>query len=170
MRKRSQKEFLIFFVILAALMQATFFCRFRVAGVKPDILLIIVIFSTFYFEGPFCLKTALFAGFIGDVLSGGIFGLNILTFGLCGFILPLYGQKVYRENIPIQLFICFSSILAVYTLYYLASRVFLPLAGFIEAFKMVILPTALYSTFIFGLLCIFLKKSLGFLTYENCSY
>ena len=78
---RKEKVLLTFIIFLAALIQSTFLDYLRIEGIKPDILLCLVIFIGLYAEKSFSLKAGLFAGVLKDVLSGGIFGLNILIFG-----------------------------------------------------------------------------------------
>lgn len=153
-----QKIILILFVILFALLQSTVLNYVSFAGVKPDILLVIVIFTSFYTDWRFAFKIGLLAGLLKDILSGGIFGLDILIYGFCGLILGLYSKKIYREGPISGVVICFGVTLSLMCLYYVITNIFLPLPNFVESLKIVIFPTAIYTSLVFWVISSFLSK------------
>ena len=76
---------MFFLTILGLVLQSTLLSEYTVAGVKPDLLLILVIFNCI-FHGPD--QGSLFGFFVGlleDLYLGHFIGLNALTKGLTSF-------------------------------------------------------------------------------------
>jgi rod shape-determining protein MreD len=70
-----------------------------IAGVKPDLLLLLVIFNSL-FQGP--LKGTVFGFFIGlleDIYSGKYIGMNALAKGLTSLFFGWLTEGAFRENL-----------------------------------------------------------------------
>jgi rod shape-determining protein MreD len=146
---RKKKIFLIFAIFLAALIQSTFLDYLRIQGIKPDILLVLVIFIGLEADKSFGLKAGLFAGLLKDLLSAGPLGLNTLAFGLTGFILGAYTFKLYRERFVLKLVICFAAAFLISHFYYLTLKAYALPRPYIESLMMIIIPASLYTCFAF---------------------
>ncbi|MDD2401346.1 MAG: rod shape-determining protein MreD [Clostridia bacterium] len=94
-----------YYVILSLLgvggliLQSTILSHLTIAGVKPDILLIIVVFNSL-FKGPF--KGSLFGFFLGlveDIFLGKYIGMNALAKGIISFIWGWLTEGAFRENL-----------------------------------------------------------------------
>ncbi len=157
---RKEKVLLTFIIFLAALIQSTFLDYLRIEGIKPDILLCLVIFIGLYAEKSFSLKAGLFAGVLKDVLSGGVLGLNILIFGLVAFFLGSYSSKVYRKNTILQVVICFVITFLISNFSYFVYSFSYSLAEYIKSLKIIILPITLYTCLAFYLISLFLSRTL----------
>ncbi|HAU32355.1 MAG: Rod shape-determining protein MreD [Desulfotomaculum sp. 46_296] len=73
--------------LLAALtLQATVLDYLRVAGVKPDIVLIVIIFNSFRQGSKNGALWGFAAGLLVDIFSGGYFGLNALSLAAAGYL------------------------------------------------------------------------------------
>lgn len=97
-------------VILIALFQMTVLNVFRVANIKPDLLLIFVVFVGLY-KGPLKAATVgVLAGFMKDIFSIGTFS-NALIFPICGIAVSLLAEKFYllKDRLAVQ----FLTVLAV---------------------------------------------------------
>ena len=96
---RKKPVFLMLFIGL--FLQVTVFSRLKILGIKPDLILIIVLGIAF-FQGSY---RGMAAGFMGglleDVFSAANLGTNTLSKVLCGFLASVVGKKVY-ENIGTQ--------------------------------------------------------------------
>lgn len=82
-------------VILTALFQATLAGLIAIGNIRPDLLLILVVFMAIR-KGP--LNAAVIgaaAGFLKDILSTGAF-LNTLAFPICGIAIGLFVQRFYQ--------------------------------------------------------------------------
>lgn len=89
------------------LLQSTVFTHLTVAGVKPDLLLVLVIFNSI-FKGP--LKGTVFAFFLGwleDFFIGGFWGMNALAKALMAFLWGWFMQGTFRDNLFVPVFSLF---------------------------------------------------------------
>lgn len=139
---------LLSFIILAMLLQATVFNFLQVAGVKPDLILMLVVFNGFLRgskEGAFL---GFLAGLLQDIFTGNYIGLNALTKMLAGYMAGLAETRFYNESIIIVSMITFTtsaaSLLANYVLlFYLGIQV-----PAFYAVLQVIIPTSIYTAFL----------------------
>lgn len=88
----------ILLLFLAALMQATLLANFRLFYAVPDLLLIMVIFYSLIKGKKAGIFFGVLAGFIKDILSGSIFGINLFSFALFGYFLGNQSKRLYIEN------------------------------------------------------------------------
>lgn len=68
-------------------------------GVKPDILLIIVVACGLLTGRERAIGVGFFAGLLQDFASGNIFGLNTLAKMAIGYVAGLAERKVFKESI-----------------------------------------------------------------------
>jgi rod shape-determining protein MreD len=101
MKKR--KFFLI--IIACAILQVTVLDDFRFFWVKPDLLLICVVFSTLYYDRKPALFFSLAAGLLKDVLSQQVFGLNMLSFPLWSILIMRLSKEISLENKFVRMFL-----------------------------------------------------------------
>lgn len=78
--------FLLNLFLLSFLLQSTLLERLAVAGVKPDLILLLACLLGLFFGRHKGLMLGGLAGLIQDALSGSLFGLNALCKALVGFI------------------------------------------------------------------------------------
>ncbi|RDV82927.1 rod shape-determining protein MreD [Ammonifex thiophilus] len=93
-----QTFILLWLVGFSLLLQTTVLTYLRVAGVRPDLLLILVAFIGFW-RGP--REGGLWgvvAGLLCDLVAGGFVGLNALTKLLAGYLAGQAGVFFYRES------------------------------------------------------------------------
>jgi len=154
------KIFLIFIIYLVWLIQSTFLGYLQIAGVKPDILLCVVIFISLYSDKPFSLKTGLFAGVLKDILSAGIFGLNILIFALASIVVSNYSDKINKESILLQIALCFFIAFSMSNLYYLIGNIYMSFPDYLQSLNTIIIPSSLYTCWVYYLVFIILSRTL----------
>jgi len=145
--------FMLFLLLLAWLLQSSFLELIAVAGVKPDLVMLIIVLYGFLL-GP---KEGAFLGYTGglmeDLIFGQYIGLSALSNMVAGFLAGVAGEKLYRENIlvasVVTFFVTLAGLLVNYLLLY-----FLDLHVSPSALVRVVLPAALYTSilapFIFG--------------------
>lgn len=139
---------LVFLLLLlvALFLESTMLDFARVAGVKPDLVLVLVVLHAII-RGP---REGVLWGFIGgvaqDILTGHYLGLNALVKALTGYIVGLGETKFYKENMVIVAGITWlATILAeavTYVLLLTLGIVVLPS----EAVVRVTLPVSIYNT------------------------
>ena len=145
--------FMLLLLLLAWLLQSSFLELIAVAGVKPDLVMLIIVLYGFLL-GP---KEGAFLGYTGglmeDLIFGQYIGLSALSNMVAGFLAGVAGEKLYRENIlvasVVTFFVTLAGLLVNYLLLY-----FLDLHVSPSALVRVVLPAALYTSilapFIFG--------------------
>lgn len=136
---------LIGLIILAMLLQATVFSFLQVAGVKPDLILMLVIFNGFL-RGS---REGAFLGFLGglaqDIFTGSYIGLNALTKMAAGYLAGLAEARFYNESVIIvTLTTFFTSMVSHGTNYILLYYLDIQVPAFFAIIQ-VIMPTSLYT-------------------------
>lgn len=81
--------------LLALFLQAEIFPYLQIFGAKPDLLLLIVVFSAIKTDWRNGLLVGLMAGFWLDALTGTYFAVNILVYGVIG---ACFGATAKRIN------------------------------------------------------------------------
>ena len=93
--------FLMAFIGL--LLQSTVFSHATIAGVKPDFVLVLVLFTAIL-EGP--KRGVLFGytlGLFEDIMTGRFIGVNALSKGLTGLLIGWVTGRTYSENLLVPI-------------------------------------------------------------------
>ncbi|MEW6182407.1 MAG: rod shape-determining protein MreD [Bacillota bacterium] len=131
-------------IAVAILLEQTVLNFLRVAGVKPDLLLLLVVFNGFL-KGP---REGAFWGFIAGILEdlafGYYIGLHALSKLAAGYVAGL-GEYVYKENsIVAAAMVWGTSLVSGCVMYVLLLTLGIALAPG-EVFLRVVLPAAVYN-------------------------
>jgi len=145
-------------IFVALFIQTTRFDYFSFYGIKPDLVLIIVVYFALFFGAMPAILVGVAAGLCQDILSGGILGLNMLTKTLVGYFCAYLGRQLVVTNPFNQMFmVCLGSLLeGGLTLFILKISPLNP-QGTSALFDL-ILPQTLYNTLICGIVIYFLEK------------
>ncbi len=93
--------------LVSLLLQSTLFNFFEIGGVKPDLVLLLVIFYAFT-NGP--RKGAVFGlciGLVEDMFFGHYIGMNALALLGAGCIAGWFGTIMYKDNLIIAVLVTF---------------------------------------------------------------
>ncbi len=134
----------LFFISL--ILQSTLFSHLTVAGVKPDLVLILVIFYALL-HGP---KEGVFIGLVGgllqDLMFGQNIGMNALAKLITGYAFGVLERKIYKENLLIPIFALFlGTFLNETVLYFIRLAKGAPINYFTYV-RSVIFSTAIYNS------------------------
>lgn len=137
---------LLFLILgVALVLQATVFDFVSILGVKPDLVLLVVIFYGFI-HGQ---REGAYLGFLGglmtDFLTGHYIGLNALSKMAAGYLAGMGQTKLYKENIFIATIVSLAGTVVGQTIYYLLLLVTGIKVSLYNGFFHVILPVALYN-------------------------
>lgn len=142
----------------ASILQATILGRVSFAGVKPDLVLLIVLIWTLVHGGLSGVMWAFIGGIWLDIFSGGPLGASSLGLMVAALIASTGYRTLYRYNLLVPLFAVILGTLA-YSLTYLGTLqglVMLDLAPsalpFAATMQNVVVPTTLYNATI--MLCL----------------
>ena len=94
---------IIMMVVCAGFIQVTAFDYIEIAGINPDILLLIVVFVALSCQKSETIKAAIAAGFIKDVTSSSVFGSYVLSFLVLGLLLNYHQRRFYKERVLTQI-------------------------------------------------------------------
>ncbi len=145
---------LAFLFIVSLVFESTLFTYLTVAGVKPDVILILVIFYAMLHGSREGALVGFMGGIMQDLFMGQFIGLNALAKLLTGFIFGALEYKIYKESIFIAAVALLLGTLWHETVIWVLGY-FAGFAGnYITAFTAVILPVAVYNSclapFIYG--------------------
>ncbi len=143
-----QPLFFLLLVLAALIIQTTALNYMAIYGVKPDLVIILVILNGFLRgtrEGAFL---GFSAGILQDLVSGGYFGLNTLTKMVAGYLAGLGKDRLYRDNRIIAAgltWVCTVGAQFIFYILLLSVNVSIPV---LNAVVNVILPTAFYNALV----------------------
>ena len=146
----------VYLVLLGAvlILQTTVLDYVAIQGVKPDLVILLVVFSGFLLG----TREGAFLGFVGglveDLFSGSYIGLNALSNMAAGYLAGAAGERLYRENTLIATGVTFvSSAAGLAVSYLLLLYLDIQVPPLFALFR-VIFPAALYTSllvpFLFG--------------------
>lgn len=97
--------FLFFAVLLGLVFQSTYLEGLKVMGLKPDLVMLLVLFYAVQ-QGPRKgLLFGLIAGLLQDLFAAKFIGLNALIKAVIGLSAGLLEKRVYKENVFVPAFL-----------------------------------------------------------------
>lgn len=152
-------KILIIFIlaIFVFLLQITLLQFFKIRETKLDIILIFIVYTGLRFGSVYGMITGFMLGFIEDILSITVPGINVISKIFVGFLSGLFDLRRYIGNeklshvLTVFIFTLFDSFFV-----FILSRIFQPilnLAGFIfgNSFFMAIFLNSIFAPLIFFL-------------------
>ena len=110
-------------IILCFLLQTTIFQTLKLAGISPNIMLILVVSIGFMRGRTEGLLVGFFSGLLLDILYGGYLGIFALVYMLIGYINGYFNHMFFADEVilPLGLIIAnnFLLNLCIYLLYFL---------------------------------------------------
>ncbi|MDR3562859.1 MAG: rod shape-determining protein MreD [Negativicutes bacterium] len=85
--------------VLFLIIQATLLPLIAINGIRPDLLLLVVVSSALLLGKEQGVGLGFFSGLLQDLASGNIFGLNVLAKIVTGYLAGAMERKVFKENI-----------------------------------------------------------------------
>jgi rod shape-determining protein MreD len=76
-------------------------------GIKPNLLLTLLVFFTIYCNTTDAIITSFIIGFAADISFGSVMGSQTISFGLFGTILAYLNRLIAIKNFPYQAFVIF---------------------------------------------------------------
>lgn len=97
----------LFVIFIAVILQATLLDSFKIFGVKPDLLLIVIVITDTIFDLKWALCLGIFAGILKDSLGANVFGINTLLFPLWVFLIAKLSKKILLDSNFIRVMLIF---------------------------------------------------------------
>ena len=149
------KRFPLYIILIAAfLIQLLFLNHINVAGVKPDLMVLLVVFFAIFFGPGTGAETGFLSGLLKDIYSLDTFGVDSVLLSLVGLITGILSPKLFRESKLTQGLLVFVSSVLCMTIHYFASSLMLKTAYVTlpEYLYGLILPSSFYTAMLSVLL------------------
>lgn len=137
---------------VALILQATIFDFIRFLGVKPDLVLLVVLYYGFIHGSREGAYLGFIAGLLSDFLTGHYIGLNALSKMVAGYAVGIGAVSLYKESIVISTIVAFVGSIVGQTVYYLILLVIGIQIAPVSAIFQVVVPVALYNAILTPLL------------------
>jgi len=98
-------SWVILLILVVPFIQSSLFDMFAYQGVRPDFILILVVYFALFEGVPRATMIGLITGFIQDALLGGPLGLYLLTKTILGYTLANMGKKIVSANLMVQMIV-----------------------------------------------------------------
>lgn len=151
-------------LLFLCLLQSTAVARFKIAGVKPDLVLLMVIIGTLLYGMRPGMLWAFIAGIGLDIFSGGPLGASSLAMMAAVAVAGLGHRPLSRFNLLVPLTAAALGTI-VYAVVYLLILATLSLAGWstlnlpiFETLRDIVLPVTLYNTVLMAVALPFLNR------------
>jgi len=141
----------IYFILaLALLLHITVLDHIKILGVKPDLLLIVVIFFGLFLGREIGLESGLAAGLFKDLFALDFFGINAFAFALTGFLAGLLGTQFSRESRKTQVLLVMFLTAFSMTLHFIIVSIFSKwiYLDFREYLTGSVIPTCIYTAIV----------------------
>lgn len=143
-----------FFFIISLVLETTLFPHLTVAGVKPDLILVLVVLYAMLHGSREGAIIGFMGGIMQDLLLGQFVGLNALAKLLAGLLFGVLEYKIYKESIFIAAVALIFGTLWHESLIWLLG-LFAGFSGnYFTAFEDIIFPSIVYNSclapFIYG--------------------
>jgi len=145
------------FISVSAIIQLSVLPSINFFNIKPDILLILVIFFNLYFSFKKGLIIGSLCGLLKDVFSSSVFGLNLLSFIICIFIIKRIKKYIYKEDYLIRISIVFLISFINSIIYCVFRAAFFNLAFYVS-FLLIIFLESIYTALISPIIFIPFRK------------
>lgn len=154
MHNKVSRYSLYIILIAAFLIQLLFMDRIKIAGVKPDLFVILAVFFAIFFGPGIGAEAGFVSGLFKDMYSLDIFGVNIVLLSLTGLIAGALSPKLFKESKLTQGLLVFASSILYLIIHYFVSSLILKISYITlpEYLYGLILPSSLYTAMLSFLL------------------
>lgn len=135
----------VLLIVLALMVQSTFFGRMQIWNVRPDLGMLVLIFAAGGASTAECTLYGFLLGFLQDVYSPEFLGYNAFTMSLLGFLLGILRETLTVENYGVKTLVTFLACL-LHDLIYLAFYSGLDVSLYLKLFVTGSLLGALYTS------------------------
>ncbi len=140
------------YLIIAAALFAhiTVLNNVRIWGIKPDLILLSVIFFAIFFGPRAGLETGLVCGLLMDTFTFDIFGVNTVVLGITGLTTGILNKRFLKESRMTRLMLIFSfTVFSMLTHYAILSALSkYPSLGLTDYLLSSVIPAGIYTTLV----------------------
>lgn len=148
--------FIIFLIIY--FLQSNFFCWFNIAGVKPNLFIIFMVFIGAFINKYYGFTIGVIGGLLVDLFVGKVIGLNAISFGIAGLIGGFLTKNVSKDSKISMIMLGVLTTLVCELIYYAYEIILLGMQIEIINFLRIILIEILYNSILLIILYPLLRK------------
>jgi len=139
--------YIIFLIIVVGLLQSSnLLASLSIGSVKPDIVLILIIYLSLNYNLLLSETVGFISGIIEDILSKSLLGINGLILTLISFSLNRFKTKIYTEKIFSAIVVVFITSIIKGILYFLLILLFVGDINTYNFFIKIMIPESLYNS------------------------
>ncbi|MCL2859940.1 MAG: rod shape-determining protein MreD [Oscillospiraceae bacterium] len=137
--------YVIIWFLIIYFLQSSFFQIFTIAGVKPNLFIIFIIFVSLNTSKYYAMSIGIVVGLLIDFIIGNNIGQNAILYGLLGYIISSIRVRISKESRISNILIIFISTLCLETVGYIAQILFAGAIFEISVFIKIVLIEAVYN-------------------------
>lgn len=142
----------VLMILLCYLLQTTLFFHLKLAGVFPNLLIIVTV-STGYIRGQRDgLVTGFLCGLLSDMVFGSVIGLHALIYMLVGYLFGYANALYWRNDFAVPLILTGIADIFYSFMFYVFEFLLRGKMNFLVYFKTIIIPEAVYTMLVAVLL------------------
>ncbi len=130
-------------IIIALILQTNPLIQQLLAGIVPDLLLVVLSFLAINYGKTVGGVGGLGIGFLQDLLSGGLFGTNAISKAITGYLCGFLRKRIYEKQLIVPPLVSFAATLINQLLVVFFTNYLLSLFSWQMIFKNTIIPLAL---------------------------
>ena len=147
----------IILICVCVFLQTTVFSWLKLWGVKPDLVLIVVLYAAFWKGSTRGAVVGFTGGIIEDIASGGMPGLNALAKLIVGFLFGISRKRFYVQSLNLQLVTAFLGTILSQSIFFFLRQIYVGDVS-LHSLKFILLPVAGYNTILAPFVFWCLKK------------
>lgn len=106
-------------VLLNVILEATLFQYFRIGGIKPDFVIMLIIAYAILEGGAYSAAIGLASGLLIDILYGRILGVNAFSYMITGYLMGQAHENVFKDSIFPPALFNFAAVIIYQHIYFL---------------------------------------------------
>jgi len=131
--------------LIVYFLQSGFFETFTIAGVKPNLFIIVIVFISLNTSKYYAMSIGIVFGLLVDFIIGNNIGQNAILYGLLGYVISLIRVSITKDSKISNMLIIFISTICVETLGYIGQVFFSGAVFEISVFLKIVLIEAIYN-------------------------
>lgn len=149
---------LIVTAIIIYYLQSNLFNWFNIAGVKPNLFVILVLFIGLFANRTMGIAYGVGIGIVIDILIGRIIGINAVTLGIVGFLAALFDKNFSKDSRITIIFMVVGTTFICEVLCYLLNYMILGINIEITNFIIILLIEVIYNIILTIILYTLIQK------------
>ncbi len=142
---KRQLLLIITLIIIVVFQSSNIIEGLKVGNIKPNIILLYVIYISLNTNIIVAQTIGFFAGIIEDILSQSLIGINALSKTLLAFFLNHFKTRIYTEKALSVIIVVFFTSILIRLFYFLLIFIFVNKVNFYHSILKIVIPEAVYN-------------------------